>query len=446
MRDLTKGNLTRQMVMFTLPIFAGNLLQQLYNFVDSIIVGNFIGKEALAAVGNCGSIINILIAILIGLDIATEILIAKEIGGMDFNKAGIIANTMFLLIMSVALIIGIFGFILAPKLLYLMKTPPELIPMAEIYLKVYFFGILGIAGYNTLNGIIRSTGDAFSPLIFLGIASVLNIFLDLLFVCVFKMGVAGAAFATVISQGFSFFLCFMHLPKVKKELRIHLKKENLCISFFKEGLRLGIPSGMQQASSAIALLVIQIVVNSLKDTDSISAYLIGMKVDSFAGLPAVSLGFALTTIVSQNLGAGKVKRVREASIRARIFSIIMGLILCFLLRSYREEIVSLFVSNDEKIVIYYGAKYIELLSIMYPLACYFSVVHGILNGKGKTFVTMMVQMSSMWIVRIPLAIILTKRIGFIGICYAIPISWFFSFIATEIYELIYRSKNNGKVL
>ena len=345
MRDLTVGKPVRNLLFFTLPIFAGNILQQLYNVTDSIIIGRFTGKDALAAVGTSQPILMILVAVLMGLNISTEIMLSKAIGAHDHNKANRIANTMFISVMSVSIVIGLSGALFSKQLLMLINTPPIILEDASLYLMIIFLGVPGLAGYNTLNGMIRSTGNTVLPLIFLTIASILNIILDIVFLKFFHMGVMGVAFATIIAQTISFLLCYINLERLNPDFHLSLNLSRFSIEIVRKGLRLGIPSSIQLSAMNFSAFVIQAFVNELQQTDIISAYTIGMKVDRFAALPVMSISMAMVTIIGQNRGAGNKVLLKQYERYGKISGLMFGVIMTAIMQLYGAAIVKIFISR-----------------------------------------------------------------------------------------------------
>lgn len=434
MSNLTVGNPVKTLVLFTLPIFAGNILQQLYNVTDSVIIGRFAGKDALAAVGTSQPILMILVAVIMGLNVGTEIMLSKAIGASDHDKANRIANTMFISVMSVSIVIGLLGAIFSKQLLMLINTPSVILEEASVYLMIIFIGVPGLAGYNTLNGMIRSTGNTILPLIFLAIASVLNIILDIVFIYIFDMGVMGVAFATVIAQSISFLLCYANLERLNPDFHLSLDLARYSLKIIGKGLRLGVPSAIQLSAMGLSSLVIQSFVNTLQQTDIISAYTIGMKVDGIAALPVMSLSMAMVTIIGQNRGAGNKVLLKQYEKYGKIGGLMFGVVMTVVMQLYGPSIVTIFISSDEIEVIRYGAMYIRALSTTYILVTYYQVVFGVIKGNGKTHIPMIVSIVGTWGIRLPLAWLLIQKYGFLGICIAIPSAWAAMFLLTIIYE------------
>lgn len=443
MNDLTVGKPVKNLVMFTLPIFAGNILQQLYNVTDSIIIGRCAGKDALAAVGTSQPIFMILAAIIMGLNVSTEIMLSKAIGARNHEEVNRIANTMFTSVMSVSILIGLTGAMFSQQLLILINTPEIILDDATMYLMIIFLGVPGLAGYNTLNGMIRSTGNTILPLLFLGVASILNIVLDIVFIKVFKMGVMGVALATVIAQTLSFVLCFIKIERLSPYFHLRMKLSRVSMEIVKRGFKLGVPAAVQLSAMSFAAFAIQAIVNNLEQTDIISAYMIGMKVDTFAALPVMSLSLAMVTITGQNIGAGNVLLLKKYERYGKIGGLLFGIVMTLVMQYSGAAIVTIFISNKETEVIRYGTMYIRALSKVYVLVTYYEVAFGVIKGRGKPQIPMIFSIIGVWGIRVPLAWILINRYGFYGVCLSIPIAWASTFLLTIIYEgyHAYKKKN-----
>ena len=442
MNNLTAGRPVKNLVMFTLPIFAGNILQQLYNVADSIIVGRFAGKDALAAVGTSQPIIMILVAIIMGLNVGTEVMLSQSIGEADYTKAKRIANTMYLSVMAISVVVGVSGALLCRELLVLIRTPAVIIDDAVKYLTIIFLGLPGLAGYNTLNGMIRSSGNTVTPLVFLAIASMLNIGLDIVFVKVFSLGVTGVALATIIAQTVSFLLCLMWLKKIDMYFGLKLNLSKFSKAALGRGVKLGIPAAIQLSAMSSAAFAVQIFINKLATTDIISAYMIGMKVDTFAALPVMSLSLAMVTIIGQNVGAGNRVLLRKYQRYAKISGVAFGLVMTLVMQFCGVFIVRIFIDAAETEVVRYATMYIRSLSVVYVLVTYFEVVFGILRGQGNPRIPMIFSIVGTWFVRVPLAWILINRYGFFGVCLAVPIAWTLIFVLTVSYEGYSKHKLN----
>lgn len=434
MANLTAGRPVKNLVLFTLPIFAGNILQQLYNVADSIIIGQFAGKEALAAVGTSQPIIMILVAILMGLNVGTEVMLSQSIGETDYKKVKSITNTMFTSVMVISVFVGISGALLCRQLLVLIHTPEAIIDDAVMYLRIIFIGLPGLAGYNTLNGMIRSSGNTVTPLVFLAIASALNIVLDIILVRVFLMGVTGVALATIAAQTVSFLLCMRWLKKNGISFGFMIDFVGISRKVLSRGIKLGVPAAIQLSAMSLASFAVQISINKLVATDIISAYMIGMKVDTFAALPVMSISLAMVTIIGQNVGAGNKSLQKKYERYAKIGGVTFGLVMTLVMQFFGPNIVRIFIDVSETEVIKYATMYIRSLSMVYVFVTYFEVTFGVIRGKGNSKIPMMIAILGTWCVRVPLAWILIEKYGFYGVCIAVPAAWMVMFILTVGYE------------
>lgn len=427
---LTEGSVGKNLALFTLPMLFSNLLQQLYNAADAVIVGRLIDGNSLAAVGASHPIIMLLIALMCGLGSGAEILVAREIGRGDRKAAKRILDSMMTTILALAVVTMAAGFYCSEYLLRLIGTPEEIIGEATCYLQYYFLGMIGVAGYNTLNGLIRSTGDSLVPLVVLAISTGLNVVLDLLFVGPFHMGVAGAALATVIAQSFSFLCCLIYVNTKKDMIHYSIFHPDFCLRTVREGFACGLPYALQQAANSIGALILQVAVNSL-GTQVVTAFTVGSKIDAFAGLPMMGLGQALGIFTSQNIGAKKPDRIEEGKRISLIYAYSVCLILLVLFWTCGERITALFCQDPE--VIRLSADYIQLLSLAYFFASYWVVFHGFIRGTKDTLAPTIINMVGNWGARLPLAFLLKNYLGVLGVWLSIPCGWALAFVMTWLY-------------
>lgn len=409
MTDMTTGSPVRHILKFALPLLIGNLFQQLYNMVDSIVVGNFVGKNALAAVGACGSMNFLFFSLSSGLAIGIGIIVSQHFGAKDEkNVRSTIANSIYVLLMA-ALSVSVIGIIFAPQLLKLLVTPDNIIGDSTIYMRTTCAGIIAIAFYNGVAAILRALGDSRTPLYFLILSSIVNVILDLTFVRALEMGVFGVALATIISQAVSAVTCLIYayhkvpyFRLTKEELKPH--KEIILKSF-----RLGMPVALQNSMIAISCMVLQGVVNSFGDT-VMAAYTITNRIEQIVQQPYGSLGAALTTYSGQNIGAGKIDRVKKGFRQAILMALIFSILLIPVAYLFGPRIVGIFVKEQEVVDIGYRALRITSL-------CYFGlgmiyVPRALLNGCGDTGFAMINGISEV-VCRILYAPIFT-RISFLG--------------------------------
>jgi MATE family, multidrug efflux pump len=416
--------------MFTLPMIAGNIVQQLYNTVDSLIVGRVIGPSALAAVGVSHPVMILLVSLLIGLGTGADILTARYHGAGDLKQVKQVIESFLSLVLILSVLTGLLGAAVTVPILRLIHTPPDIMEGATQYLRVIFLGLFTLAGYNTLGGVLRGTGDSMTPLLYLVLAAVINILLDILFVVVLRIGIIGAAYATVIAQGLSFAACLLHINRNKRLLPVLLLKPEWRIDLICEGLRIGFPAAIQRIISSIGMLVVQSLVNPFGMV-SVAAHTAGMRVDSFAALPVMDLSYGITIFSSQNLAAGKKNRV----FRGYRDTLFLGWTFCICLTIFMwfagGHVIALF--TDNKMVQTLGHRYLRILCPSYLIACYMHVTLGIIKGSGNTLVSMLISLFSLWIIRLPAAELFKPLLGISGIWLSVPVSWTAGGIAAGLY-------------
>lgn len=432
--SLTEGRVSRRLISFLLPILAGNVLQQLYNSIDAVIVGRCVGEHALGSVGVSQPIVGIMVALLIGLGVGTEILIGQAIGREDAPQIKRTVDTLFTAIMLLSVVLAAVGFFTATLLLRAIRTPAEQMEGAVLYLKYIFLGIPGIAGYNTLAGMIRATGNSRTPLKFLIYCSALNGVLDLWSIRSLGMGVEGAAMATAVAQTVSFLLCLRYVNRYSRNMRYDPRHLDFSVNTLKAGVRCAVPASIQQGAMSVGMLLLQVVVNGL-GSSAVTAYTIGSRIDSFAALPIVNIGQGLAIFTSQNLGAGRPGRVREAKRLSLLWAYCIGALLLVVLWGFGGGMARFFGATGETVKM--TEDYVRILSLGYFAAGYFTVVHGLIRGTGNTFAPMVITIAGYWLVRLPAAMLLRGPLGYLGVWLSILIGWVFAFGATLVY---YHSK------
>jgi putative MATE family efflux protein len=420
MQDLTTGKEGKLIFQFAAPMLLGNIFQQLFSVVDSIVVGNFIGKEALAAVGASFPVIFMMVSMIIGVVMGTTVVISQYFGAKDLDRVKRAIDTMYIYSTVAGVIATVAGLLLAGPLLRLLGTPEDIMPQALQYLRIYFSGIIIFFGYNGTSAVLRGLGDSKTPLYFLIIATVANIILVLLFVAVFKWGIAGAAYATLLANAIAFGLAIYWLNKTHKLIRIAIRGLHFDREIFRQSIRIGLPTGVQQTLVAIGGMALLSIVNTF-GTNVLAGYSVASRLDALATIPAMSFSQALSTFVGQNIGAGKLERIRSGlistvkmagsvTIATTIFIVICGHIL-----------MSLFTKDIE--VIRLGDQYLTIVSSFYVLFTLMFIYNGIMRGAGDTFIPMFFSLISLWLIRIPLAWFLSRRLGAEGIWWAIPVGW-----------------------
>jgi putative MATE family efflux protein len=440
MRDLTTGKESSLILKFALPMLLGNVFQQLYNIVDSIIVGNFIGKEALAAVGASFPIIFAFLSLIIGIASGSTIVIAQYFGAKDIEKVKRTINTLFIFLFCASIVISIAGIYFSEDIFRLLKLPEEIIPQATTYFNIFMGGVVVSFGFNGTSAILRGLGDSKTPLYFLIISTFINIGLDLLFVLVLKWGIAGVAIASVIAQGGAFITAIIYLNKTHKIVRFSFKNLHFDKVIFKKSLKIGLPTGLQQTFVAAGMMALISIVNGF-GTDVIAAYSVAIRIDSLASLAAMNFAAALATFVGQNIGANKIDRVKAGFIATLKMSSLISIIVSAVILIFSHVIVDLFTNDPE--VIRIGTQYLTIVGAFYIVFTAMFTISGVMRGAGDTLIPMFISLIALWVIRIPAAWILSDRFGEIGIWWAIPMGWFVGFLLSYIYYLTGNWKNKS---
>ena len=422
MKDLTSGNETKLILRFATPMLLGNLFQQLYNIVDSVVVGKFIGTEALAAVGSSFPIVFSLISLIIGVASGGTIIIAQYFGARNFERVKASIGTLYIFLFWASISVTVIGIIFSGTIFRLIQLPEEIIPQAKTYLNIYFLGMIGFFGFNATSAILRGLGDSKTPLYFLILSTFFNIVFDLLFVIVFKWGIAGAAVATVISQGGAFITAVFYLNRTHEVIQISWREFKFDKDIFRKTLRIGLPTGLQHTFVSLGMTVVQVIVNRF-GTNVIAAYAAATRLDSLAILPAMNFGMALSTFVGQNIGAGKTDRIKSGLKSTLLMSSVVSLAVTSIMVFFGRFLIQLFVRSSESEVILVGSEYLVIVSSFYIVFSVMFSINGVMRGAGDTLIPMFITFFSLWIVRIPVAYFLSERIGESGIWWAIPIAW-----------------------
>lgn len=430
-KDMTTGNPIKLILLFSIPLLIGNVFQQFYSMVDTIIVGRFVGVDALAAVGSTGSMAFLINGFVIGLTSGFAVLISQKFGAK--NEEGLKKATASALILSLisAIIITAISVIFAKPLLHLMNTPDNIINDANKYITIIYGGTIATVAYNILASILRALGDSKTPLYFLIIASILNIILDIVFIVNFNMGVAGAAYATIISQGVSSVLCLIYTYKKYKILR--LKKEDFRIKkrVYIKHLKIGIPMALQFSITAIGIMTVQGALNVFGST-VIAAYTAASKVLQIVMQPAITFGVTMATYCGQNLGAKNYGRIKEGVKKCTEISIITSIIAGLILVFGGKFFVGLFITNPDASILAYAQECLNYSAVFFiPLGLIF-IYRNALQGMGESFVPMMAGAYEL-IARAIVAFTLPRFIDYTGICLADPIAWLAASIPLGIY-------------
>ena len=420
--DMTTGNPVKLILLFSIPLLIGNIFQQFYSMVDTIIVGRFVGVEALAAVGTTSSMVFLVNGFVMGITSGFAVLISQKYGAKD--EAGVkkaVASSITLSIIA-TIIVTFISVISAKPLLALMNTPSNIMKDASTYIIILYAGNVAIIFYNMMAAILRALGDSKTPLYFLIVSSVLNIILDLVLIINFKMGVAGAAYATVISQGVSALLCVIYTYKKYKILR--LKKEDFKVKkkYYRKHLKIGIPMALQFSITAIGIMTVQSAINIFGST-VIASYAAASKVLQLVMQPATTLGVTMATYCGQNIGAKRYDRIKLGVKKCVQISIITSLISAMVLIFLGKYFVMIFVSNPDAEILSYAQQVLNISAIFFiPLGLIF-VYRNALQGIGDSFIPMMAGVYEL-VARAVVAFTLPKVLEFMGICLADPVAWF----------------------
>ena len=388
---MTEGSIPRLLITFALPLMVGNVFQQLYNTVDSIIVGNFVSKQALAAVGCTGPIINTLIGVFAGLSGGAGVVISQFYGAKDRERLRRAVQTTVVLTAIMCVLLTAAGVLLAPLLLRLMDTPADVMGAASEYLRIYFWGISGMLLYNIGAGILRAVGDSTHPLYFLIFSATTNTVLDYLFVKVFSFGIAGAAIATIVSQALSAVLVMGMLVRSKEDYRVDLKALHLDGAVLKRICEIGIPSSLQMGVTAASNVFVQSYINRF-ESSCMAGWAAYNKLDAFAMLPLMGFSMAVTTFVGQNYGAGKLDRAHSGPLHALWIGTLIMVAILTPMMLFAPTLVRLF--NQEAEVIAFGTLFIRLISPFYLLCTINQIYSGALRGVGDTKATMIIMLFS----------------------------------------------------
>ena len=430
MQDLTIGKEGKLIFQFAAPMLLGNVFQQLFSVVDSIVVGKFIGKEALAAVGASFPVIFIMVSMIIGLVMGTTVVISQYFGAKDFVKVKRAIDTMYIYSAIAGIIATVIGLIISEPLLRLLGLPEDIMPQAVQYLRIYLSGIIIFFGFNGTSAVLRGLGDSKTPLYFLIVATVANIILVLLFVAVFKWGVAGAAYATLIANGLAFGLAIYWLNKTHKLIKIAIKGLHFDREIFRQSINIGLPTGIQQTLVAMGALALMGIVNKF-GTNVIAGFSVASRLDALAMIPAMSFSQALSTFVGQNIGANKPERIRAGLIATLKMSGIVTIVTTIFVVFGGHILMSLFTNDSE--VVRIGDQYLTIVSSFYIIFTLMFIFNGVTRGAGDTLIPMFFSLLSLWIIRIPMAWFLSGKIGATGIWWAIPAGWAIGMVLSYFY-------------
>ncbi len=401
--DMTEGAPAAKIVAFTIPMLIGNIAQQLYNTVDSIIVGRFVGDNALAAVGSAGPILNLLLVLFVGISIGAGIMVSQYFGARQREELSLSIGCCITMTFIASLIIMVVAPLISLPMLRLLDTPASIIGWCDSYLNILFIGCIGSAYYNILSGVLRGLGDSVSALIYLVVATLLNIVLDYIFVAWFDMGVSGVALATILAQAVSAILCLRRLMQMKDIF--DLKKEYLRPrkDYMRMLLKLGLPSGVTQAIFSLSLIIVQRLTNSFGEM-FIAANVIVMRVDGFVMMPAFSFGSAMTTFAGQNIGARKMDRVEQGTRQGTLIAVATSTVLTVLILLFGRHLMAIFTKTEELIDL--ANRMMRILAVGYIAMEVTQCLSGVIRGAGDTMAPMWISIITTVCIRLPLAYLL----------------------------------------
>ena len=422
--DMTRGSVLGQLVAFSVPLLIGNIFQQLYNTVDSVVVGNFVGKEALAAVGSVGPVINMLIGFFNGFATGAGVVISRHYGARQRENVRTAVQTTIAMTILMSIVLSVLGVVLTPALLRMMQTPEEVLAHASEYLQIYFAGLSGLLLYNMGAGILRAVGDTRRPLYFLIFSAVTNTILDLLFVTVFRMGVAGVAIATILAQFASAALVLAVLTRTKGDYRIEWRAVRLEKNMLGSICALGLPSAVQLAVTAFSNIFVQSYINRF-GADCMAGWTSYNKIDSFALLPITTISLAVTTFVGQNLGAGLLDRVKKGMHSATWIALLTSVVITVFVLIFGKYGIALFISGtaeEVSISSQVAIHYLNIMSICLSILYMLHIYRSALMGLGDTIMPMASGIME-FLMRIGVALFLPLIIGQEGIFYAEITAW-----------------------
>ena len=440
--DLTNGPVWKVITCFSLPLLVGNLLQQFYNIADSIIVGQFLGKEALAAVSASFYIYYFIIAVVIGVGSGTTVVVSQYFGARQYEKVQATFSSFFIFMLLASILLSITGMLTAEQIFRLTNTPEEVIPEAVAYFRIYIGGTFLFVTFNSIISILRGIGESVKPMVFILISTVLNIVIDLLFIVGFGWGIEGAARATIIAQGIGMCIALAYVNN--KQPLLSIKKKDLIFDWniFKSCLKIGLPTSIQQCAIAIGLMALLGIVNSF-GTNTLTAYGAAGKIDTIITQAVLTLSSALAAFCGQNIGAGKWERVHSG---VRFTMWVNGVFSLFTFTTvylFGDIMMQAFTHDSEVITI--GRDYLVIISGFCIFHGAMNIYNGMLRGAGDTFFPMIVSLFSLWIIKIPLAGLFSSIFGRSGIWWAIGISIFIGCVCNFFYYKSGRWRNKNVV-
>ena len=430
-KRMTEGSIFKCLLYFALPLMVGNFFQQLYNTVDSIIVGNFVGKEALAAIGSVDSIINTYIGFFVGLSAGAGVVISQYYGASDDENVHKAVHTTIAITLIMAIGTTIISLFTTDIFLRISRVPSDVWPEAETYLGIYFLGLVGLLIYNMGSGILRAVGDSKHPLYFLIFSALSNTVLDIIFVANLRLGVAGAAYATIISQALSALLVLYTLIKTKDCYKISVRKIRIYPKLLKQIFRIGLPTALQMMVTAFSNVFVQSYINSFGSA-AMAGYSSYNKIDKVCLLPLQSIGLAITTFMGQNIGAGNSERAIKGVKTATRMNVVTAIVLLTFLWVVAPYLIYIFNQDEE--VIHYGTIFLRTMSPFFLCVAYNQIHNGALKGAGNTKIPMIIMMSCFIVFRQIYLFVISRVINTpIAIALGYPLGWLLCTIILSIY-------------
>ncbi len=442
-RDMTTGNIILLLVEFSVPLIIGNLFQMMYNTVDSLVVGNFVGKEALAAVGSTTMIVNMLVFFFNGVSVGAGVVISRYYGAKDQKGLHKAVETTIFVTFVCGVLFTVIGMLLVRPMLVFMATPDDVMDAATVYLRIYFAGIIGLLVYNMGSGILRAVGDTRRPLLFLIFTSVVNAILDLVFVVVFRAGIAGVAYATIIAQFISAVMVLVLLSKTKEEYRLTWKDLRCDGPILGQIFLIGLPAGIQSVITAFSNVFVQSYINSFGSA-CMAGWSCYNKLDMFIMLPMQSIAQAATTFVGQNIGAGKRERVNKGTVDSMLLAVGVTAVIAVFLFVFAAPATRLFISDAD--VIRYGAMFLQTNVFFMLFNCVNHTLAGALRGRGDSTGPMVIMLLNFVAVRQTYLFIVTRFISnterLVGFSY--PVGWTACCIMEVAYFYLRWGKKQGR--
>lgn len=430
MNDFTTGRIGRPLISFAIPIILGNFFMQTYNIVNSAVVGSYLGKEALAAVGAAYPVIFLLMSLVIGISSGGTVLVSHYMGARDSANLRKSIDTTYFFILVSGLFITVLGILLTPTIYRIINLPTDVFPGAVAYLRVYLISTVFSFAFNGTSALLRGMGDSRTPLFFLIGSNILNLALSLLFICVMHWGLVSSAWASVISQVCACSSLLIYLRAKHSHAAIRFRGWKWSADIFTKMIKIGLPTGVQQSVVSLGQMALLSIVNGF-GTVMVAAYSSMMRIDAIAIMPGMNFSQALSTFTGQNIGAGKMDRVNKAFRFTIKTNIMISLVISLIFILFGKDIMSLFTSDHE--VIAEGYRYLLVCGPFYFLFSAMFSFTGLFRGAGDTVPTMLISLLSLWLFRIPTAYFFSHLWGSIGVWISIPVGWLFGFVFSIIY-------------